>query len=270
MNRLRGRCTFDPGPDLDNANVGRECEQIYRSWCICSFCMKRTAGTAGGYDAGKGAGKMNCNQKDLLLYAVTDRAWLGDGTLTGQVEQAILGGVSFVQLREKTLPHDAFLAEAIRMKALCGRYGVPLVINDSAEIALASGADGVHVGQHDMGVREARKMLGPDKIIGASARTVEQALLAEQNGADYLGVGAAFPTGSKADAVEVSHGTIRAICQAVRIPVVAIGGICAENVRQLAGLGVCGVAVISAIFAKADVRRAAVELRASVEAMLAE
>lgn len=200
-------------------------------------------------------------KEDLLLYAVTDRSWLNGETLTEQVEKALKGGTTCIQLREKTISREGFLKEAEKMKVLCEKYQVPFIINDDVELALKVNADGVHVGQSDMEAQEVRKRLGPDKIIGVSARTVEQALLAEQHGADYLGVGAAFPTSSKEDAKKVSHETIKAICEAVKIPVIAIGGINETNVMELAGSGVCGVAVISAVFAKEDIEKAARELK---------
>lgn len=204
---------------------------------------------------------MKCDKKDLLLYAVTDRAWLGGRTLAEQVEEALRGGATFVQLREKELAGEALLAEAREIQALCRRYRVPFVIDDDVALARQIDADGVHVGQSDMEAQKARALLGEDKILGVSAQTVEQAVLAEQNGADYLGVGAVFPTGSKADAEDVSLDTLRAICRAVSIPVVAIGGIGTHNVEQLRGSGICGVAVISAIFAAKDIRAAAAELK---------
>ena len=200
---------------------------------------------------------MKCDKKDLLLYAVTDRHWLNGRTLYSQVEEALKGGATFIQLREKELDEEHFLEEAKEIKELCRRYQVPFVINDNVEIALAVDADGVHVGQSDMEAGDVRAKLGPDKIIGVSAQTVEQAVMAEQNGADYLGVGAVFPTGSKADALEVSHDTLKAICKAVKILVIAIGGISKENILELSGSGICGIAVISAIFAKDDIEEAA-------------
>lgn len=211
---------------------------------------------------------MKCDKKDLLLYAVTDRHWLNGRTLYSQVEEALKGGATFIQLREKELDEEHFLEEAKEIKELCRRYQVPFVINDNVEIALAVDADGVHVGQSDMGAGDVRAKLGPDKIIGVSAQTVEQAVMAEQNGADYLGVGAVFPTGSKADALEVSHDTLKAICKAVKIPVIAIGGISKENILELSGSGICGIAVISAIFAKDDIEEAARELRGLTEKMV--
>ena len=211
---------------------------------------------------------MKCDKKDLLLYAVTDRHWLNGRTLYSQVEEALKGGATFIQLRGKELDEEHFLEEAKEIKGLCGRYQVPFVINDNVDIALAMDADGVHVGQSDMEAGDVRAKLGPDKIIGVSAQTVEQALMAEENGADYLGVGAVFPTGSKADAVEVSHDTLKAICEAVQIPVIAIGGISRENVLELSGNGICGIAVISAIFAKDDIEEAARELRGLTEKMV--
>ena len=210
----------------------------------------------------------NCDKKDLLLYAVTDRTWLGEETLYQQVEKTLKGGATFIQLREKHLDDTAFLEEAVELKELCRRYHVPFVINDNVEIALKMDADGVHVGQCDMEAGNVREKLGPDKIIGVSAQTVEQAVLAEQRGADYLGVGAVFPTGSKDDADDVSHETLKAICEAVSIPVIAIGGISRNNVMELAGSGICGIAVISAIFAQPDIEAATKELRTLTEEMV--
>ena len=168
---------------------------------------------------------MRCDRKTMRLYAVTDRAWVGQGTLGDQVEQALRGGVTCVQLREKSLGVPAILVEAEEIGALCRSYGVPFLINDRVEIALQCGADGVHVGQKDRAAREVRRLLGPNRILGVSARTVEQAVQAERDGADYLGVGAVFSTSTKADAMPVSYETLQAICRAVSIPVVAIGGI---------------------------------------------
>lgn len=218
-------------------------------------------------NCGKNCGK-NCDKKDLLLYAVTDRTWLGGETLYQQVEKTLKGGATFIQLREKHLDDTAFLEEAVELKELCRRYHVPFVINDNVEIALKMDADGVHVGQSDMEAGNVREKLGPDKIIGVSAQTVEQAVLAEQRGADYLGVGAVFPTGSKDDADDVSHETLKAICEAVSIPVIAIGGISRNNVMELAGSGICGIAVISAIFAQPDIEAATKELRTLTEEMV--
>lgn len=210
---------------------------------------------------------MRCDKESLLLYAVTDRRWTKNDTLYHQVEEALKGGVTFLQLREKDLNTENFLQEAEEMKKLCAAYRVPFVINDNVEIARTVGADGVHVGQDDMPAWKVREILGEDKIIGVSAQTVEQAIKAEKDGADYLGVGAVFPTSSKADAVEVEHATLRDICVAVQIPVVAIGGISAENVSQLAGTGIDGIAVISAIFAQDFPKLAAEELKKKVEAI---
>lgn len=204
---------------------------------------------------------MKCTEESLLLYAVTDRAWTGEQTLYEQVELALQGGATFIQLREKTLDRPAFVQEARELKALCARYGVPFVINDEVSIAMEVDADGVHVGQSDMEAGDVRARLGEGKIIGVSAQTVEQAILAQQRGADYLGVGAVFPTGSKDDADDVSHETLKAICEAVDIPVIAIGGIGAHNVAQLRGTGICGIAVISAIFGQKDIRSATAELK---------
>lgn len=211
---------------------------------------------------------MKFDKNSLLLYAVTDRSWLGEDSLYSQVKKALEGGATFIQLREKHLEHDAFLAEAVEIKALCKEYGVPFVINDDVAIAKEIDADGVHVGQSDMETGSVRELLGSGKIIGVSAQTVEQALLAEARGADYLGVGAVFPTGSKDDADDVSLDTLKAICSAVSIPVIAIGGIGASNVMQLKNSGICGIAVISAIFAQPDITAAAKNLRTLTERMV--
>lgn len=203
---------------------------------------------------------MNCKSDDLLVYAVTDRSWLHGERLYNQVEKAIKGGATFIQLREKELDEEQFLNEAMEIKELCKRYHVPFVINDNVELTLKVEADGVHVGQSDMEAGNVREKLGKDRIIGVSTQTVEQALLAEEQGADYLGVGAVFPTGTKLDAVEVGYDRLQEICNAVHIPVVAIGGITRENIIQLKGSGVSGVAVVSAIFASKDIEAATKEL----------
>ena len=197
----------------------------------------------------------------LLLYAVTDRHWLGERTLYEVVRDSLDGGVTFLQLREKNLDEDSFYEEAVRLQAMAREYKVPFVINDNVEIAVRMNADGVHVGQDDMEAGNVRALIGPDKILGVSTQTVEQAVLAEQQGADYLGVGAVFPTGSKDDAVDVPLETLKAICEAVSIPVVAIGGITLENTPELAGTGICGIAVISAIYAQKNIREAASALK---------
>ena len=211
---------------------------------------------------------MNCDKKDLLLYAVTDRAWLGDKTLSWQVEESLKGGATMIQLREKHLDHEHFLKEAKEIKELCRKYQVPFLINDDVDLAVEVDADGVHVGQHDMEAGEVRKKIGPNRILGVSAQTVEQALLAQQAGADYLGVGAVFPTGTKDDADAVSIQTLGEICRAVSIPVVAIGGIGHHNVMQLAGSGICGIAVVSAIYAQPDIQNAASTLHALAKEMV--
>lgn len=203
---------------------------------------------------------MNCRSEDLLVYAVTDRSWLNGESLYSQVEKALKGGATFIQLREKELDEEHFLEEAIEIKELCKQYHVPFVINDNVDIACKIDADGVHVGQSDMEAWSVREKLGPDKIIGVSAQTVEQALLAESCGADYLGVGAVFPTGTKLDAAEVGYEILKAICDSVHIPVVAIGGITSNNIIKLKGSGASGVAVVSAIFASKDIEEATKEL----------
>lgn len=201
----------------------------------------------------------------MLLYAVTDRAWTGRQTLYEQVECALRGGATCVQLREKELDEAGFLQEALEMKKLCRRYRVPFIVNDNVKIAVASGADGIHVGQHDMQAKSVRAAVGESMILGVSAQTVEQAVLAERNGADYLGVGAVFATGTKPDADAVPPDVLKAICGAVSIPVVAIGGICRSNVAQLSGTGVDGIALVSAIFASADIEQECRRLRSLSE-----
>lgn len=195
-------------------------------------------------------------KEDLLLYAVTDRYWLNGDSLYHQVELAIQGGATFVQLREKNMDRESFLAEAKVIQKLCKEYHVPFVIDDEVSIAVEIDADGIHVGQSDMKANDVRSLIGSNKILGVSVQTVEQAVEAEKNGADYLGVGAVFPTGSKEDAVDVSHETLKAICDAVSIPVIAIGGITKDNVCELKGSGICGIAVISAIFGQKDIKEA--------------
>ncbi len=202
---------------------------------------------------------------DLLLYGVTDRRGLGGLSLAEAVRQSLDGGVTFVQLREKHLGREEFAAEALTLKALCAEYGVPFVINDDVELAAEVDADGVHVGQSDMAAGDVRARIGEGKILGVSAQTVEQAVAAEKCGADYLGVGAVFPTGSKDDAEDVSYDTLRDICNAVSIPVIAIGGITAANAAKLSGSGICGVAVISAIYCADDIAKAARTMRVAVE-----
>ena len=207
-------------------------------------------------------------KKDLLLYAVTDRSWLGEETLYEQVEKALKGGATFIQLREKKLDEKHFIEEAVALKELCHNYHVPFVINDNVKIAKEMDAGGVHVGQNDMEADDVRKILGEDKILGVSAQTVEQAVLAEKMGADYLGVGAVFSTSTKKDAADVSKETLQAICEVVNIPVIAIGGIGADNILSLKGSGICGIAVDSAIFASEDIENATIVLRKKKKIML--
>ena len=204
---------------------------------------------------------MNFCADQLLLYAVTDRAWVGRQTLLEQIEDALQGGVTMVQLREKELPEDAFTAEAMEVKALCHRYGVPLLIDDNVDVALKSGVDGVHVGIEDTPVAEIRARAGRDFIIGSTAKTVEQARAAQTAGADYLGVGAVFPSPTKKNAVRITAEQLREICGSVTIPAVAIGGISLDNIRELRGGGMRGVAVISALFGADDIAEAARALK---------
>ena len=208
---------------------------------------------------------MKCDKKDLLLYAVTDRSWLKGQSLYQQVEEAIKGGATMIQLREKELKEEQFFKEAVEIQKLCRRYQIPFLINDNVELAQKIQADGVHVGQSDMEALDVRKKLGDTAIIGVSARTVEEAVRAFLHGADYLGVGAVFPTGTKTDAEDVDKQTLKEICQAVDIPVVAIGGIGADNILTLKGSGICGVAVVSAVFGAADIKSATEELLEKVK-----
>lgn len=211
---------------------------------------------------------MKCGKKELQLYAITDRHWLNGRSLYEVVKESLDGGVTFLQLREKQLDEDHFLEEAKKLQGLCSEYNVPFIINDNVEIALAINADGVHIGQSDMEMKEAREKLGPDKIIGVSAHTKEEALLAQAQGADYLGVGAVFPTSSKDDAESVSYEILKEICDVVSIPVVAIGGITKDNLHQLSGSGISGISVISAIYAQPDIKEAARELKQCVQEIL--
>ena len=208
---------------------------------------------------------MSFNRKHVLLYAVTDSGKDADRPLPKRVESALKGGATCIQLREKELRGEALIKEAEEIRALCAAYRVPLIINDDVDLAIRLDADGVHVGQQDMEAKEARRRLGPEKIIGVSARTVEQAVQAWKDGADYLGVGAVFHTGSKADARQIEHETLRRICSAVPIPAVAIGGIAEKNALELAGSGISGIAVISAIFAEEDVEAAAARMKKLAE-----
>ena len=211
---------------------------------------------------------MKCDKRHMLLYAVTDRAWTGKQTLYEQVEAALKGGVTCVQLREKELDEGAFLREAKELCALCRRYGVPFIVNDNVDVAVACGADGVHVGQEDMAAGEVRKRVGEDMLLGVSVHTVEQARRAVENGADYLGLGAVFPTSTKTDVDQMSNETLRAICGAVDVPITAIGGINRNNILQLSGSGVDGVALVSAIFSAEDIEGTCRELRALAERMV--
>lgn len=203
--------------------------------------------------------------KSLLLYAITDRHWLNGKTLYSQVELALKGGATMIQIREKDLDENAFLKEAEQIQSLCAKYCVPFIVNDNVELAVKIGADGVHVGQSDMAAKDVRALIGKDKILGVSAQTVKQAIEAQKCGADYLGTGAIFPTGSKDDAQVLGVQTLKEICSAVNIPVVAIGGISKDNILELKKSGIAGVSVISAIFAQNDIVAATAELKSLAE-----
>ncbi len=200
---------------------------------------------------------MNFKKEDLLLYAITDRKEVSKEELYRQIEEALKGGVTILQLREKKLSEDDFIEEAIKVKEICRRYNVPLIINDNVIVAIKSGADGVHVGLEDMAVCDIRSLAPEGFIIGATAKTIEQAQRAEREGADYIGVGAVFPSPTKTNAVRITKEQLKEITSAVAIPAVAIGGITYENMDELKGTGICGIAVVSAIFGAKDVRAAA-------------
>ena len=210
---------------------------------------------------------MNFNKDMLLLYAVTDRSNICNLTLYEQIEMALRGGVTCLQLREKNLSEDEFVSEAVKVKELCLRYNVPLIINDNADVAIKSGADGVHVGIEDAPVDELRKKLPKGFIIGATAKTIEQAKAAEKAGADYIGVGAVFPSPTKANAIRITHKELHEICSAVSIPSVAIGGINYDNIDELKGGGMDGVAVVSAIFSADDIYTATMQLKEKAKAV---
>lgn len=211
---------------------------------------------------------MKCDKKTMLLYAVTDRAWIGKQNLYEQVESALKGGVTCVQLREKELDEESFLKEAIEISGLCKSYGVPFFINDNVEIAIKCHADGIHVGQEDMEANKVRERVGDEMMIGVSVHSVAEALDAVKNGADCLGVGSMFSTSTKKDVDVLPKETLRDICAAVDIPVVAIGGINRSNISELSGCGADGVALVSAIFASEDIESECRELYKLSEAMI--
>lgn len=204
---------------------------------------------------------MKFEKNMLLLYGITDRAWEGRQTLYEQVEEALKGGVTILQLREKNLKEEDFIREAVELRSLCHKYQVPLIINDNVQVAIKSGADGVHVGITDAPVAEIRKLTGKDFIIGATAKTVEQAREAEKNGADYLGVGAVFPSSTKKTAIRITREELERICSSVKIPAVAIGGITDENISEIKGGGMSGIAVVSAIFGAENIEKATAKLK---------
>ena len=211
---------------------------------------------------------MKFNENMLRLYAVTDQAWVGRQTLLEQIEDALKGGATIVQLREKNMDEEAFVREAIAVRNLCRKYNVPLIINDNVDVALKSRADGVHVGIEDTPVEEIRKRVPADFIIGATCKTIGQAKAAEAAGADYIGVGAVFPSSTKTSAVRITNEQLREIVSSVAIPAVAIGGICCENVCEMKGSSVSGVAVVSAIFAAEDIEKATALLKERVTAVI--
>lgn len=211
---------------------------------------------------------MKCSKNMLLLYAVTDQSWTKEKTLYEQIEEALKGGITCLQLREKEMPEEKFLKEAKFIHSLCQNYNVPLIINDNVQIALKADAEGVHIGQDDGDIGQIRKLLGKDKILGVSAHTVEEAQKAQKEGADYLGVGAVFKTGTKKDAKDMPFETLKQICSSVNIPVVAIGGITYENILKLSGSKADGIAVVSAIFSSSDITGTCQKLKKLSEEMI--
>lgn len=211
---------------------------------------------------------MRLSKDDLLLYAITDRRDTDKKTFFEKIEKALQGGVTILQLREKELDEDSFVNEAIEVKALCRKHGVPLIINDNVNVALKSGADGVHVGIEDMPIDEIRRTVPDSFIIGATCKTVEQAQSAERLGADYMGVGAVFPSPTKKNAVRITREQLKEICASVSIPAVAIGGISLENVDELKGGGMSGIAVVSAVFSADDIQKAASLLKEKAKSLI--
>lgn len=203
---------------------------------------------------------MSLDKKYMQLYAVTDRAWTGNKTLYEQIKEALENGVTCVQLREKNLDEASFIEEAKKISVLCRQYNTPFIVNDNVNVAIASNADGIHIGQEDMGLKDVREIVGENMIIGISAHTVEEAKFAQENGADYIGIGAVFETSTKNDVDVIPYEKVKSICDAVDIPKVAIGGINAENILKLKGSGIDGVAVVSAIFGAKDIGKATKEL----------
>ena len=203
---------------------------------------------------------MRLDKKYMQLYVVTDRAWTGNKTLYEQIKEALENGVTCVQLREKNLDEASFIEEAKKISVLCRQYNTPFIVNDNVNVAIASNADGIHIGQEDMGLKDVRKIVGENMIIGISAHTVEEAKFAQENGADYIGIGAVFETSTKNDVDVIPYEKVKSICDAVDMPKVAIGGINAENILKLKGSGIDGVAVVSAIFGAKDIGKATKEL----------
>ena len=211
---------------------------------------------------------MRLDKKYMQLYAVTDRAWTGNKTLYEQIKEALENGVTCVQLREKNLDEASFIEEAKKISVLCRQYNIPFIVNDNVNVAIASNADGIHIGQEDMGLKDVRKIVGENMIIGISAHTVEEAKFAQENGADYIGIGAVFETSTKNDVDVIPYEKVKSICDAVDMPKVAIGGINAENILKLKGSGIDGVAVVSAIFGAKDIGKATKELDTLVNELI--
>ena len=208
---------------------------------------------------------MKFTKESLKLYVITDRSWIGNRSMPEEVEKTLKSGATCLQIREKNISYDEYVSKSIELRKICNKYNVPFIVNDNIEVALASGADGVHVGQKDILNKNVRSIIGSDKILGISANSIELAIAAEKAGADYIGVGSIQISPTKGESKILSTEYVNEICNSVSIPVVAIGGINEQNILRLKGIGIAGVAVISAVFGKEDVAEATYKLRKLVD-----
>jgi len=204
-------------------------------------------------------------KESLKLYVITDRSWIGNRSMSEEVEKTLKAGATCLQIREKNISYDEYVSKSIELRKICNKYNVPFIVNDNIEVALASGADGVHVGQNDILNKNVRSIIGSDKILGISVNSIELAIAAEKAGADYIGVGSIQLSPTKGESKILSTEYVNEICNSVSIPVVAIGGINEQNIPILKGIGIAGVAVISAVFGKEDVAEATYKLRKLVD-----
>lgn len=212
--------------------------------------------------------KLRLDKRQLTLYAITNRNWLNNSTMENDVEKALRAGVTILQIREKNITEEEYIERTQSLKKITEKFNVPLIVNDNIEVAIKSGADGVHLGQDDINSLSIRERIGEKMILGVSAHNVEEAKKAEEMGANYLGVGAVFSTSTKNDAENIPFGTLKEICDTVSIPVVAIGGITKENIKGLIGSGISGISVISAIFAEKDIEKATKEIKEEINKIL--